>query len=129
MQIYYFTRTGRSRQIAEALAQKQGATALPISDGKSWSGAWGYLRAGLAAVRGKKLPVAYAAPAQGGLVAAVFPVWAGKLPPAVKAFAQEVGRQRIIAIPTSLGSALADREGFAKVVDLIGKQIAPPELP
>jgi hypothetical protein len=129
MQIYYFTRTGRSRQIAEALAQKQGATALPISDGKSWSGAWGYWKAGLAAMRGKKLPIVYAAPTQGNPVAVVFPVWAGKLPPAVKTFAQEVGRQRITAIPTSLGSALTDREGFAKVMDLIGKEIAPPELP
>lgn len=129
MQIYYFTRTGRSWRIAEALAKKEGATALPISDGKNWSGVWGYIRAGAVAMVGKALPATYKAPAQDGPVMVVFPVWAGKLPPAVKTFAEEVGRQRITAIPTSLGSALTDREGFAKVVDLIGKEIDPPQLP
>ena len=56
MLIYYFTRTGRSKQIAETLAQKLGIAALPITDGKNWSGILGYLRAGFAALRGKSLP-------------------------------------------------------------------------
>lgn len=126
MIIYYFTRTGRSQRIAETLAKKQGAAARPITDSKNWSGGFGYLRAGFAAVCGKRLPAVYQSPADGERVAVVFPVWAGNFPPAVKTFVQEVGRNRITAIPTSLGSALKDREGFAKVIDLIGKDIAAP---
>ena len=127
MLIYYFTRTGRSKRIAETLTEKQGAIAQPITDGKNWSGCFGYIRAGFAAVRGKRLPAVYQPPADGERVAVVFPVWAGNFPPAVKTFVQEVGRSRITAIPTSLGSALKDREGFAKVINLIGKDIAAPE--
>ena len=91
MLIYYFTRTGRSRQIAEALAKEQGTNALPITDGKNWSGTFGYIRAGAAAMMGKGLPATFESPAEGERVAVVFPVWAGKFPPAVKTFVQEVG--------------------------------------
>lgn len=129
MLIYYFTRTGRSRQIAEALAEKYHTAARPVTDGKNWSGVLGYIRAGVTAARNKGLPATYEAPAEGEQVAVVFPVWAGKCPPAVKTFAEEVGRGRLIAVPTSLGSQLNDRQGFAKIVDLVGKEItAPGEL-
>lgn len=127
MLVYYFTRTGRSKQIAESLAKKKKICALPISDGKSWAGIFGYVKAAVAALTGKNLPVSYENPGEEANVVVVFPVWAGKLPPAMKTFVQEVGRERIIAIPTSLGSKLNDREGFAKIVDLVGDEISAPE--
>lgn len=128
MLIYYFTRTGRSKGIAETLAKEQGTSALPISDGKNWSGVFGYMKAAVAALKGKGLPVTYTPPAGGESVAVVFPVWAGRCPPAIKTFVQEVGCERITAIPTSLGSRLNERSGFAKVVDLVGKEIFAPKL-
>ncbi|MBC8570188.1 flavodoxin [Zongyangia hominis] len=127
MFIYYFTRTGRSKQIAQAIASQQGTVALPITDGKNWSGLWGYLKAGAMALRGKGLPAVYQSPAGDERAVVVFPVWAGHLPPAVKTFALEVGRGRIIAIPTSLGGQLRDREGFVKIMDLVGKEISAPQ--
>lgn len=127
MLIYYFTRTGRSKQIAETLAQKLGTAALPITDGKNWSGILGYLRAGFAALRGKSLPAVYKAPTEKEPVLLVFPIWAGGFPPAVRTFVQEVGRMRITALVTSLGSTLKDREGFVKIIDLVGKDISAPE--
>ena len=127
MLVYYFTRTGRSKQIAQALSQRQGAAALPLTDGQNWTGILGYLKAGFAAIRGKSLPAVYKSPAENEPVILVFPIWAGGFPPAVRTFVQEVGRKRITAIPTSLGSTLKDREGFAKIIDLVGKDISVPE--
>ena len=127
MLIYYFTRTGRSKQIAETLAQKLGIAALPITDGKNWSGILGYLRAGFAALRGKSLPAVYKAPTETEPVLLVFPIWAGGFPPAVRTFVQEVGRTQITALVTSLGSTLKDRDGFVKIIDLVGKDISAPE--
>ena len=57
----------------------------------------------------------------------MFPIWAGTFPPAVRSFLQTEGREQIIAIPTSLGSVLKDREGFLKIFDLVGKDISAPE--
>ena len=49
-----------------------------------------------------------------------FPIWAGGFPPAVRSFVQEIGRRRIIAVPTSKSSRLSEPEGFLKVIEVIG---------
>lgn len=85
------------------------------------------MRAALGGMRRKSLPAVYEKPGKGESVAVVFPIWAGGFPPAVRSFADEVGRKNIVAIPTSLGSRLTDREGFQTVIDLVGKEIAAPE--
>jgi hypothetical protein len=126
MEIYYFTRSGRSKQIAEELAYRYGVTAKRIDDGKNWKGPLGFLKAGYMSSRGKSLAASYERPTEGETVALVFPLWANQLPPAVKTFATEVGREHIICIPTSMGSTLTDRDGFIKVIDLVGKVISPP---
>lgn len=127
MQIYYFSRTGRSKQIAKELAQRFGTTERNIDDGKDWSGPIHYIQAGYLASSCKSLPASYLPPAPDETTILVFPVWAGKFPPAVRTFVNEVGRKNILAIPTSLGSTLRDREGFLQVIDLVGKEISAPE--
>lgn len=127
MLIYYFSRTGRSKKIAEELAAKTQSRALPIADGKRWTGPFGFIRACIMTVRQKSLPARYEAPPAGDTVAVVFPVWASSFPPVVRTFIQELGRERIIAIPTSLGGTIEDRDGFARVIDLVGKEITAPE--
>lgn len=127
MQIYYFTRTERSQRIAEELAARYGTQAERIDDHKNWQGKVRYMQAGFYALRGNALPADYKQPNPEEQIALVFPIWAGSFPPAVRSFVQEVGRAHIIAIPTSLGSTLKDREGFVKVIDLVGKEIVAPE--
>ena len=129
MQVYYFTRTGRSKKIAEELAAKQGVSARAIRDDKNWNGPIGWLKAGFYSIKRKGLPAKYEKPAEGETVAVVFPVWADGFPPAMRTFVQEVGRKNIIAVPTSLSSTLTDREGFQKVIDLAGKEISAPKEP
>lgn len=127
MQIYYFTRSGRSKTIAEQLAAREGTQAERIDDHKNWQGRFNYMKAAFVAMRGKTLPADFKKPNEGETVALVFPIWAGSMPPAVNTFVSEVGRKNIICIPTSLGSTLKDRAEFAKVIDLVGDPISAPE--
>lgn len=127
MQIYYFTRTGRSKVVAQQLAERYGVQARPIDDGKDWSGAVGWLKAGRMAATRQALPARYQKPDPGERAAVVFPIWADTFPPAVRTFVNEVGRENLICVPTSLGSKLKDREGFVNIIDLVGKEISAPE--
>lgn len=127
MQIYYFTRSGRSKGIAETLAARYETAARCIDDHKNWQGKVNYIKAAAAAMGRETPTVDYQAPDLAEQIAVVCPLWAGNLPPAVKTFAKEVGREKLICIVTSLGSKLADREGFAKVIDLVGAPITAPE--
>lgn len=126
MQIYYFTRSGRSKKIAETLAVQYQTTAKCIDDHKNWQGKWGYMNAAIMALIGKMPKVDYQKPDTKDKITVVFPLWAGKLPPAVKSFANEIGRGKLICVVTSLGSMLKDREGFAKIIDLVGQSISTP---
>lgn len=127
MQIYYFSRTGRSEKIAEELMKRFGVTARRISDNKNWDGKINYMKAGAMAMSGKTIPVTYEKPEMTDDIVVVFPLWAGAMPPGVKTFAKEVGKEKITAVVTSLGSTLKNRDGFKKVIDLVGKEISAPE--
>ncbi|HWP51511.1 MAG TPA: flavodoxin, partial [Clostridia bacterium] len=106
---------------------RYGVPAQKIEDGKNWAGATGFMKAGFMSVKKKGLPASYPEPAPEEPIILVFPVWADSFPPAVKTFIDAVGRARITAIPTSLSSTIKDRKGFAKVIDLVGKEISAPE--
>lgn len=118
--IYYFTRTGDSKKIAESIAEQTGGTCFPIADHKSWSGAFGFIKGGFYATSKKKIPVEYEKPQPGDTIYLCFPVWASSFPPAVRAFVDEVGREKIIAVPTSMSSHLGETEGFPRVISVIG---------
>ncbi len=128
MQIYYFTRTERSRTIAEALAAEQDVPIFQITDDQNWQGVRGFFKGGKMSNTKTPVQAHFDAPAENGRIILVFPLWAGSFPPAVRSFLQTVGKERIIAIPTSLGSRLkgVDRAGFVQVHDLVGKQISAP---
>ena len=126
MQVYYFTRTGRSKKVAEELAERYGTKAQEIADDVDWQGPVGYLKAGYKAFRGEDLPARYNKPDAKDELILVFPVWAGTFPPAVRTFLEREGRAKVICMPTSIGSKLKDREGFIKVIDLVGKEIETP---
>ncbi len=126
MQIYYFTRTGRSEKIAQELAAKHDTKAQKITDDKDWSGAKNFLRGGYMSSKKQLTDIEYAPVNKGDVIILVFPIWAGSFPPAIRSFIEKEGRDGIVAIPTSLASKLKDRDGFKKVIDLIGKQIDTP---
>lgn len=128
MQIYYFTRTGRSKKIADDIAARHDVQALEINDDVDWQGAGGYVKAAYKAVRKESLPARYPKTNKDDEIVLVFPIWAGTFPPAVRTFLEKEGRKKVICVPTSGGSKLKDRDGFKKIIDLVGKNIAAPEI-
>lgn len=119
--VYYFTRTGSSKKIAASVAAQTDGTCFPIRDHKNWDGPFGFLRGGYYASGKKSLPAFYEKPQEGDRIYLCFPIWAGSFPPAVRSFVNEVGRERIVAVPTSMSSHLTDSVGFAGVIEVIGK--------
>lgn len=128
MQIYYFSRTGRSRAIAEQLASRYHTTARIIDDHKNWGGKVNYIKAGAMALSGKAIPADYVEPDITDNIIVVFPLWAGTMPPGIKTFVETVGKENITAVITSLGSTMKQRDGFKKIIDLVGKDITAPDI-
>lgn len=128
MQIYYFSRTGRSKAIADQIASRYHTTARMIDDHKNWNGKVNYMKAGAMALSGKTIPVDYMEPDMTDEIIVVFPLWAGTMPPGVKKFVETVGKENITAIITSLGSTMKQRDGFKKIIDLVGKDITAPAI-
>ena len=128
MQIYYFSRTGRSKAIAEQLASRYHTTARMIDDHMNWDGKVNYMKAGAMALIGKTIPVDYIEPDIADTIIVVFPLWAGTIPPGVKKFVETIGKENIIAIITSLGSTMKKRDGFKKIIDLVGDDISAPDI-
>lgn len=128
MQIYYFSRTGRSKAIAEQLASRYHTTARIIDDHKNWKGKVNYIKAGAMALSGKTISVDYIEPDAADEIIVVFPLWAGTMPPGIRKFVETVGKENITAVITSLDSTMKQRDGFKKIIDLVGKDITAPDM-
>ncbi len=128
MQVYYFSRTGRSEKAAIEIAARYGVTANRINDGRNWNGFWGFFVAGMFASMKKILPSEYVKPIPGEKILLFFPLWANSFPPAVRGFINDTGRKNIVCLPTSGSSIMKDREGFAGIYDLVGKAFTLPNI-
>lgn len=98
-----------------------------IDDHRDWRGKANYMKAAAEAMSGRMIPADYEKPSLNDEIIAVFPLWAGTMPPAVRTFAHDIGEEHITAIVTSMGSRLRDRKGFKNVIDLVGNDIKLPE--
>ena len=50
------------------------------------------------------------------------------MPPGVKTFVDTVGKEKITAVVTSLGSTMKQRDEFKKIIDLVGEDITAPDI-
>ncbi len=128
MQVFYFTKTGRSQMVAKSIADKFGVLSNQIIDKENWDGVVGFLKGGAKASKEERTEIKHAAIEEGKEIVLVFPVWAGKFPPAVNAFMEGVDRSIVTLVATSLGTKIKDREGYKKVIDLVGKDISGMEI-
>ena len=129
MQIFYFTRTGNSKKVAEEIANAKGIVANSISDGKDWSGRINFLKAGRSAAKRESLDVEHAEIERDGKIIVVFPVWANKLPPAIRGFMKKNNGTKVIAVALSASSSLneIDQNNFTKVYEVKGKNVQAPK--
>jgi len=84
--VAYYSRTGHTRQVAEAIAAQLGADLEPIVDRANRRGFFGYLRAGRDAIRGRltEIDPPRRDPAAYDLLVVGTPVWGSSLAPAVR---------------------------------------------
>lgn len=124
MQIYYYTRTNRSQNIAQQLSEKYCIPVKQIKDDENWKGIFKFLKAGAMASSEKKTKISYDLPIPNEKIILVFPVWAGTLPPAIRVFLEENSSFEVTAITTSLGTGLKNGGSLKEVINLIGKDIS-----
>ncbi len=123
MELYYFSRTGNAKRIAEEIGKAKALTPHPISDGKNWSGVTGFLKAGAAASRKDHVEITYHPVASDLPLILVFPVWAGTLPPAIRSFLSLQSNKEITAVALSAGTdlKLQDQSFFSTYYATKGK--------
>lgn len=90
----YYSRTGNTKKTIRGIAKALGAEAAELSDGVDRSGAFGWLRSGLDAMRRTTLPVTFETErplSEYRLVIVATPVWAGRCSSVARGFLKEHG--------------------------------------
>lgn len=122
--VAYYSRTGHTRQIAEAIAADFGADIEQVEDVNSRAGMLGYLRSGWEAFikRPGHIRPVQTGPSQYDLIALGTPVWMMNLPPPIRAYIAEHGTGfKKVAFFCTEGSA--GGEGvFKQMANLCRKQ-------
>lgn len=87
--VFYFSRSGNSKRIAEKITAKLNCGMTEITDDVSWKGIFGYMRGGYYSITGKTTRIELT-PAtdvkEQDAVILVVPLWAGNVAPAGYSF-------------------------------------------
>ncbi|MHC1746855.1 MAG: flavodoxin family protein [Cellulosilyticaceae bacterium] len=118
-----FSRTGNSERVAKKIAKLLSTRVIKISDGMDWTGKWGYVRAGYAAVTNKNVAIQVHGKIEASdEIILVSPLWAGKLTPAARDFLKKVPAEKVHLIVTSEASSLKSNQEFKSVNNIIKKE-------
>jgi len=122
--IVYYSRTGKTRLIAEKLASLLGGRIEEIREQKDRSGVRGFLGGGKDALFGKPTVLTSEHSVEGVETVVIgMPVWANRPPPAVKAYldAVDLAGKRVCAFCTHDGGG--GKGTFAALERLLGGQL------
>ena len=122
--VVYYSRSGNTRHVAEAIAQELGAVIEEIVDRKRRSGTIGFIGGGKDAAFNKLTEIDEPTndPSAFGLVVVGTPVWAGKMTPAVRTWLSRFrdALPQVAFIATAGGQSGAGT--FKGMGELLGKQ-------
>jgi len=124
--VVYYSRTGNTRSVAEALAEALGAEVEEIVDKKERGGVVGFVGGGVDSMRKKEADIEEPQknPADYELVLVGTPVWAWNMTPAVRAYLTRV-RDRLPRVAFFLTTGGTGIEGtFEAMAALCGKEPA-----
>jgi len=122
-QVYYFTRTGNSRRIAEKIAGELSCDIFRITDDVNWNGIGAYLKFMKYADGKKPLKICCDGdPSAADEIIVVSPVWGSHIVPAVKQFIEPVDKGRMHLVTSSGAGEVREKEGFASVTCIIKKK-------
>lgn len=120
--VVFYSRTGTTRTVAEAIASVLGADTEPIEDMRKRTGILGYLRSGREAMCGREVEIREprADPSRYDLVIVGTPVWGGTVSSPVRSYlVRHKGRLRRAGFFTTSGSGSGERT-FAAMASLAG---------
>lgn len=107
MSIVYFSRTKKTKAVAEKLSKALNLESYEIKDDKNWKGIWGFLKGGYYASTNKKVNIEYDEKALASEHLFVLsPVWASGPSPAIRTFLNENLNKNMTLIFTCDGSSL-----------------------
>lgn len=124
--VAFYSRTGATKTVASAIAQRFGADLEEIVDLKNRRGAWEYLKAGRDAMKQIPAEIGEAGhdPSAYDLVAIGTPVWAGNMACAVRTYIEKNrSKFKKIALFCTMGVS-GDRKTFCEMESLSGKDAA-----
>ena len=117
--VVYFSRTGNTRQIAQAMTGPLAADLECVQDGGAHSGIWGYVRSSYEAIRERVITIGAPIrdPSDYDLIILGTPVWAHNMCSPIRSYiAARKERFRAIAVFCTQGGS-----GASKVIGDIGK--------
>lgn len=122
--VVYFSRTGTTRKVAEAIARSVGADIEAIHEQKDRLGLRGYLRSAFDATLGRWVPIDAIGrdPTRYDLVIVGTPVWGWSLSAPVRAFLSNQARRlpRVAFFVTEGGGG--DRRVFGQMAEVVGAE-------
>jgi len=103
--IIYFSRTGRTKEISNELANQMEGSVYELKDDKNWNGFIGFIKAGFYASSDKDVNITYdpSCLASDQLII-LSPIWAGVPTPAVRKFINEIQHDHMTLVLTNAGS-------------------------
>jgi flavodoxin len=122
--VAYFSWTGHTRQIAEAIAGELGADIEAIGEARPRAGWFAYFRSAWEVLQNKVVPIKVLEndPSAYDLIVIGTPVWAGRMSTPVRSYvAQERHKFARIALFGTEGGANGER-ALAQIAQLCGKE-------
>lgn len=103
--IIYFTRSGKTKSIAEELGSQLKTNVYQVTDDKNWQGIFGYLKGGFYASSNKHVNINIDEKAfEADKLIILTPLWAGGPAPAVRTLLKELTHDHVTVVFTNDGS-------------------------
>jgi flavodoxin len=117
--VIYYTRTNNSKRVAEKIANRLSSELIQIKDDIHWKGLIGYLKAGFYSMTKRHVDIQLSSDLdtiESYIV--VGPLWAGGLAPSLLTLLDQLPRDKVHLVVTSIGSHVEDRSGYLSVHDI-----------
>lgn len=122
LKVIYFSRSGRSKAMAEQIAKATSAPLIEVTDTQNWSGLFGYLRAGRYTMTDKQYAFSVSGEVQpDDELIVLSPLWAGGPAQTIRLFLKDKNLKKVHLVLTSKGSTAnkLDRSLYSSVTDIV----------
>ena len=120
--VIYYTRTNNSKRVAEKISNKLSCDLIQITDIINWKGLVGYLKAGFYSMTNRHVDIEFLGNVDGvEEYIIVGPLWAGGLASALRTLLNQLPRNKVHLVVTSIDSQVKDRSGYLSVYDITKK--------